>query len=85
MKKQDGSMSATLSDLVLKRCKDNSSTAQGDRKKVNRLKTKLENMVCEKDVREEADKKGRKASESGLGHDDPSSLKSSRLRLPPQK
>ena len=71
-KKKDGSTSATLSDLVLKRCKDNSSTTQGDRKKVQRLVTKLENMVCEKDVREEADKKGRKASESDFGEDDPS-------------
>ena len=85
MKKQDGSTSATLSDLVLKRCKDNSSTAQGDRKKVQRLRTKLENMVCEKDVKEEADKKGRKASESDFGEDDPSLLKSSRLKSPPPK
>ena len=78
-------MSATLSDQVLKCCKDNYSNTQGDRKKVQRIRTKLANMVCEKDVRGEADKKGRKVSESDIGEDDPSSLKSSRLKSPPPK
>ena len=78
-------MSATLSDQVLKCCKDNYSNTQGDRKKVQRIRTKLANMVCEKDVRGEADKKGRKVSESDFGGDDPSSLKSSRLKSPPPK
>ena len=83
--KQDGSMSDTLSDLVLKRCKDNTSPAQGDRKKVQKIRTKLESLVCDRDVRDEAEKKGRKASESDFGEDDPSSLKSSRVKSPPPK
>ena len=73
-------MSATLSDLVLKRCKDNTSPTQGDRKKFQKI-----SLVCDKDIRDEAEKKGRKASESDFGEDDPSSLKSSRVKSPPPK
>ena len=38
-KEKDGSLSATLSDLVLKRCKDQSSS-QSDRKKLNKPETR---------------------------------------------
>ena len=81
-KEQDDSLSVTLSDLVLKRCKDQTSS-QGDRKKLQRIRTKLERLVCEKDIRDKAEKKGRKALESDFCEDDPSSLKSS--STPPLK
>ena len=78
-------MSATLSDLILKRCKDNTSSAQGDRKKVQKIRTKLEGLVCDQDIRKEVEKKGRKASGSKFSEEDPSSLKSSRMKSPPPK
>ena len=84
-KKQDGTLSAALSDQVLKRCKDNSANNQGTRKKIEKLRKAIEILVCDQEVKDEAEKKGRKASESNLGEEDPSSLKSSRLKSPPPK
>ena len=73
-----------MSDLVLKRCREH-STSQGDKKKLNKLKTKLSKLVCEQDIRDEAEKKGRTASESSFSEDDPSLTKSSRMTSPPSK
>ena len=60
-------LSHVLSDLVLKRCREY-PTSQGDKKKLNKLRTKLHKLVCEPDIGEEAEKKGRAASK-------PSSMK----------
>ena len=78
-----GLTTAVLSDLVLKRCSDNYPSTQGDRKKVQRIKSTLEGLVLDKDIREEADKKGRKVSKSDFGDDDQSSQKSRRVKSPP--
>ena len=80
---KDGATKAILSDLVLKRCKDNFNSKQGDRKKVQQIERKLETIVLDKGIREEADKKGRKVSESDFADDDQTSQKASRLKSPP--
>ena len=80
---KDGVTKAILSDLVLKRCKDNYYSKQSDRKKVQQIERKLEAIVLDKGIREEADKKGRTVSESDFAEDDQASQKASRLKSPP--
>ena len=80
---KDGVTKAILSDLVLKRCKDNYYSKQSDRKKVQQIERKLETIVLDKGIREEADKKGRTVSESDFAEDDQASQKASRLKSPP--
>ena len=80
---KDGVTTAVLSDLVLKRCNDNFQSNKNDRKKVQQIKNRLQVAVMDREIREEADKKGRKASESDFGDDDRSSQKSSRVMSPP--
>ena len=74
---------AILSELVLKRCKDNYYSKQSDRKKIQQIERKLETIVLDKGIREEAEKKGRTVSESDFAEDDQASQKASRLKSPP--
>ena len=67
-----------MSDLVLKRCKENSSS-NAERKKFNKIKASLRKVVLDPEVITEAEKKGRKASESNSQDDDSSSTKSIRM------
>ena len=73
-----------MSDLVLKICCDYTSS-QGEKRKLNKLKAKLDKMVCEQEIRSEAEKKGRTASESGFSEDESSLSKSGSMTSPPSK
>ena len=80
---KEGVTTAILSELVLKRCNENYQSSKNCRKKVQQIKNRLQVAVMEKEIRDEADKRGRKVSESDFGEDDQSSQKSSRVMTSP--
>ena len=73
-----------MSDQVLKRCREHSTT-NPDKKKLKKITASLRKLVRDPEVRREAEKKGRTASESSFIDEDSSTTKSSRMTSPPLK
>ena len=74
-------LTPTLSEMVLKRCKEE-SVGNPKSKKLRKLKDSVRKLVKDPEVRKEGEKKGRLASESNLNDDKNSTTKTSRTSSP---
>ena len=74
-------LSPTLSDMVLKRCKEDLS-GNPEKKKLRKIKDSVCKLVKDPEVRKEGEKKGRLASESNFNKDKSLTPKNSHMSSP---